>query len=625
MRTQLHNPVLDLSWVPSAARQKIQLWQPCSTALFLISPGFRQQQDNPSSYESPAPQPCSWSLLGSVSSKTIHPAMTALLHSPVPDLSWVPSAARQSIQLWQPCSTALFLISPGFRQSTTKNPAMTALLHSPVPDLSWVPSAARQSIQLWQPCSTALFLISPGFRQQHDKKSSYDSPAPQPCSWSLLGSVSSTTKNPAMTALLHSPVPDLSWVPSAARQSIQLWQPCSTALFLISPGFRQQHDKKSSYDSPAPQPCSWSLLGSVSSKTIHPAMTALLHSPVPDLSWVPSAARQKIQLWQPCSTALFLISPGFRQQQDNPSSYDSPAPQPCSWSLLGSVSSTTKNPAMTALLHSLVPDLSWVPSAARQSIQLWQPCSTALFLISPGFRQQHDKKSSYDSPAPQPCSWSLLGSVSSKTIHPAMKALLHNPVLDLSWVPSTARQKIQLWEPSFTTLFLISPGFRQQQDNPSSYENPAPQPCSWSLLGSVSSTTNHPAMTALLHNPVLDLSWVPSAARQSIQLWKPCSTTLFLISPLLGSVSSKTIHPAMTAQLHNPVLDLSWVPSAARQTIQLWQPCSTTLFLISPALLRPSAGSPLQDGSRIVLHVSLDWPFHSYQLSTSITESGAEQ
>ena len=55
---------------------------------------------------------------------------------------------------------------------------------------------------------------------------------------------------------------------------------------------------------------------------------------------------------------------------------------------------------------------------------------------------------------------------------------------------SDARQSIQLWEPSSTSLLLVSPWLfmhfsltTQMQDNPSSFEIPAPPP-SWSLLGS---------------------------------------------------------------------------------------------------------------------------------------------
>ena len=69
-------------------------------------------------------------------------------------------------------------------------------------------------------------------------------------------------------------------------------------------------------------------------------------------------------------------------------------------------------------------------------------------------------------------------------------------------------------------------GTTQRQDNPPSYESPAPPPCSWSLLGSV------------------------------IQLREPSSTSLLLISPGL-------CHPAKKAQLHLPSLDLSWALSSS--------------------------------------------------------------
>ena len=62
----------------------------------------------------------------------------------------------------------------------------------------------------------------------------------------------------------------------------------------------------------------------LSSKTIHPAMTAQLHLPALDLSWALSA----VLCWfQCCFTAL---------QRDKPASYESPVPPPCSSSLLGS-------------------------------------------------------------------------------------------------------------------------------------------------------------------------------------------------------------------------------------------------------------------------------------------------
>ena len=115
----------------------------------------------------------------------------------------------------------------------------------------------------------------------------------------------------------------------------------------------------------------------------------------------------------------------------------------------------------------------------------------------------------------------------SKTIHQDMTAQLHLPPLDLSWA-LTARQSIHLWQPSSTSLLFISPGL-WQQDNPSSYDSPAPPPSSSSPLGSDSKTI-HPAMTAQLHLPPLHLPWALTA-RQSIQLWQPSSTSLLFISP----------------------------------------------------------------------------------------------
>ena len=679
MTAQLHLPPLDLSWPLSAARQFIQQWQPSSTSLLLTSPGLCQQPDNSSSNDSPAPPPCCWPLLASVSSQTIHPAMTAQLHLPVADLSWPLSAARQFIQQWQPSSTSLLLTSPGLCQqpdnsssndspapppccwpllasvsSQTIHPAMTAQLHLPVADLCWSLSAARQFIQQWQPSSTSLLLTSAGLCQQPDNSSSNDSPAPRPCCWPLLVSVSSQTIHPAMTAQLHVPVADLCWSLSAARQFIQQWQPSSTSLLLTSAGLCQQPDNSSSNDSPAPRPCCWPLLVSVSSQTIHPAMTAQLHLPVADLCWSLSAARQFIQQWQPSSTSLLLTSAGLCQQPDNSSSNDSPAPPPCCWPLLVSVSSQTIRPAMTAQHHVPVADLCWSLSAARQFIQQWQPSSTSLLLTSAGLCQQPDNSSSNDSPAPPPCCWPLLVSVSSQTIRPAMTAQHHVPVADLCWSLSAARQFIQQWQPSSTSLLLTSAGLCQQPDNSSSNDSPAPPPCCWPLLVSVSSQTIHPAMTAQHHLPALDLcqqpdnsssndspapppccwpllvsvssktihpamtaqlhlpaldlcqqpdnsssndspapppcSWSLSAARQFIQQWQPSSTSLLLIS-----VSSQTIHPAMTAQLHLPVADLSWSLSAARQFIQQWQPSTTSLLLTSPGLCQQPDNSSSND------------------------------
>ena len=687
IRAQLHLPAFDLSWTLSAARQSIRLWQPSSTCLPLTSPGLCQQQDNPSGYDSPAPPRCLWPLLDSVSSKTIHPAMTAQLHLPAFDLSWTLSAARQSIWLWQPSSTSLPLTSPGLCQqqdnpsgydspappaclwplldsvsSKTIHLAMTAQLHLAAFDLSWTLSAARQSIRLWQPSSTCLPLTSPGLCQQQDNPSGYDSPAPPLCLWPLLDSVSSKTIHLAMTAQLHLSAFDLSWTLSAARQSIWLWQPSSTSLPLTSPGLCQQQDNPSGYDSPAPPLCLWPLLDSVSSKTIHLAMTAQLHLSAFDLSWTLSAARQSIWLWQPSSTSPPLTSPGLCQQQDNPSGYDSPAPPLCLWPLLDSVSSKTIHLAMTAQLHLAAFDLSWTLSAARQSIWLWQPSSTSLPLTSPGLCQQQDNPSGYDSPAPPLCLWPLLDSVSSKTIHLAMTAQLHLSAFDLSWTLSAARQSIWLWQPSSTSLPLTSPGLCQQQDNPSGYDSPAPPRCLWPLLDSVSSKTIHLAMTAQLHLSAFDLSWTLSAARQSIWLWQPSSTSLPLTSPglcqqqdnpsgydspapprrlwpLLDSVSSKTIHLAMTAQLHLSAFDLSWTLSAARQSIWLWQPSSTSLPLTSPGLCQqqdnpsgydspapPRCLWPLLDSvSSKTIHLAMTAQLHLSAFDLSWTLSAARQ
>ena len=72
----------------------------------------------------------------------------------------------------------------------------------------------------------------------------------------------------------------------------------------------------------------------------------------------------------------------------------------------------------------------------------------------------------------------------SKTNHPAMRAQLHLPALDilraqlhlpaldLSWEPSSTSLLLISWEPSSTSLLLIS------------LESPAPPPSSWSCLGS---------------------------------------------------------------------------------------------------------------------------------------------
>ena len=199
---------------------------------------------------------------------------------------------------------------------------------------------------------------------------------------------------------------------------------------------------------------------------------------------------------------------------------------------------------MGAQLYLPPLDLSWALSAARQSNQLWEPSSISLLLISPAFCQQQDNPTSYGSPALPPSSWSLLCSVSNKTFRPAMGAQLYLPPLDLSWALSEARQSNQLWEPSSTSLLLISPGLCQKQDNPTSYESPALSPSSWSLLGSVSSKTIQPAMGAQLYLPPLDLSCTLLTARHSVQLWEPSSTSLLLISPGLCVALSKSKHGA---------------------------------------------------------------------------------
>ena len=87
----------------SAARDSIQLWEPSSTSFLLISPGLCQQQETPSSYESPAPPPSSSSHLASVSNKTIHPAMRAQLHLPPLDLTWATSASLHRLHSKSVC------------------------------------------------------------------------------------------------------------------------------------------------------------------------------------------------------------------------------------------------------------------------------------------------------------------------------------------------------------------------------------------------------------------------------------------------------------------------------------------------------------------------------------------
>ena len=99
----------------------------------------------------------------------------------------------------------------------------------------------------------------------------------------------------------------------------------------------------------------------------------------------------------------------------------------------------------------------------------------------------------------------------------------------------------------------------RQQDNPSSYDSPAPHllPINlsglcWALLSrtcfivalQLGSETIRPAMTVHLHLPALDLYWVL------------LSSACFIVASQLGS---KTIRPAMRAQLHLPPLNLSWV------------------------------------------------------------------
>ena len=158
--------------------------------------------------------------------------------------------------------------------------------------------------------------------------------------------LSSKTIHPVMRAQLHLPaigiccpvLVSMLFNNSAARQSIQLWEPCFTSLIFISPDLclfqccftTPQQDKPSSYEKPAPPPCSWyNLPGSLSracfsvvlqlhSKTNHPAMRAQLHFPALDLSC-------------PVLVSMLLYNSAARQ----PSSYESPAPPSCSWSLLG--------------------------------------------------------------------------------------------------------------------------------------------------------------------------------------------------------------------------------------------------------------------------------------------------
>ena len=85
------------------------------------------------------------------------------------------------------------------------------------------------------------------------------------------------------------------------------------------------------------------------------------------------------------------------------------------------------------------------------------------------------------------------------------------------------------WEPSSWSLLLISPG--PANDCPAVYDSPALDPCSWSLLDR--QTIVQLSMRAQLHLPVLDLSW--TGKWLSYCLWKPSSTSLLLISPCSSS------------------------------------------------------------------------------------------
>ena len=131
--------------------------------------------------------------------------------------------------------------------------------------------------------------------------------------------------------------------------------------------------------------------------------------------------------------------------------------------------------------------------------------------------------------------------LSCRTIHPGTRAQLHLPPLHLPWDLSATRQSIQVCQPSSTSLLFISPGICQQQDSPSRYASPAPPPSSSSPLGSVSNKTVHRGMPAQLHLPPLHLPWDLSATRQSIQVREPSSTSLLFISPGI-SISTAPTH-----------------------------------------------------------------------------------
>ena len=159
------------------------------------------------------------------------------------------------------------------------------------------------------------------------------------------------------------------------------------------------------------------------------------------------------------------------------------------------------------------------------------------------------------------------GQLSSKTIHSTMRAQLHLPALHLSWAllscacstllyNSAARQPIQLWEPSSTSLLFTSPGhccpvlvsvlfYNSAARQPSRNESPALD-ISCPVLVSVLFTTQQQGNPSRYESPFSPLLFISpglcspvlvsvlfysSAARQPIQLWESSSTSLPLISP----------------------------------------------------------------------------------------------
>ena len=160
-----------------------------------------------------------------LSSKTNHPAKRAQLHLPALHLS---------------CSTSLLFISPAPPPCSS-----SLLLHLPALHLSCSTSLLFIS-PAPPPCSSSLLLHLPALHLSCSTSLLFISPAPPPCSSSLLLHLPALHLSCSTSLLFISPAPP----------------PCSSSLLLHLPALHLSCSTSLLFISPAPPPCSSSLLGS---------------------------------------------------------------------------------------------------------------------------------------------------------------------------------------------------------------------------------------------------------------------------------------------------------------------------------------------------------------------------